>query len=178
MEENVNGGHFNTKKVSVSGVTVAFVKLLTETQNVAWKHNEDEGIWAAFTHLIVRPEWRSSPRREVWPTSELKPGYKSQSSEKGNKNKTGERRIYTRKWGSHYWDKEAHLDDFLVVWSGRGGGGGERRGGGGGGEYTVVERACQLQSLSHIWFLRQKKKWRRRNSATPKPKVLPSHQPG
>lgn len=43
--------------------------------------------------------------------------------------------------GSRQRDKRAHLDDFLVVEL-------ERRRRRERGEYTVVERACQLQSLS------------------------------
>lgn len=49
--------------------SVAYVKTL----NVAWKHREDEEIRAAFTNLIVRPEWSSSPRRQVCVTSQRKP---------------------------------------------------------------------------------------------------------
>lgn len=74
-----------------------------------------------FTHLIVRPEWRSSPRRQVWLTSEAEARIeekKSQTNEinkKKTEGKSAEKtRIYTRKRGSHQRYKEAHLDDFLV----------------------------------------------------------------
>lgn len=54
--------------------------------------------------------------------------------------------IYTRKRGSHERDKEALLDDFLVCGAGEEEEKEE-------GVDTVVERACQLQSLIPHWFL-------------------------
>lgn len=133
-------------------------KVLAETQ---WRWRD----LSRFTHLIVRPEWRSSPRRQLWLTSGVKPGLKSQTSRikiiyiyiyfKNLGKKEGKKTASTPANGvATSGIKEAHLDDFLVVCVEREGRRRRRRRRRGD---TVVKRACQLQSLSHSGFYHLKR---------------------
>lgn len=102
-------------------LTGAFVKL--ETQNVAWKHNEDDGIWAALPTSLFG---QSGAPLLAATLSDFRAEVRLQKAKLGELRRekiVGKGRIYTRRRGSHKRDKEAHLDDFLVVCSGRGGGG-------------------------------------------------------
>lgn len=83
---------------------------------------ETQSRWrdlSRFTHLIVRPQWRSAPRSEVWTTFRTEIRLQSKCWNKRRENRPKKPRIYTRKQGSHERDKRAHLDDFLVCASGR-----------------------------------------------------------
>lgn len=117
-----------------------------------------------FTHLIVRPEWRSSPRRQVWLTSEAEARLKEKKSQTNEINKKKPRENRRKKHASTPANGVAtsgikkHTSTISwFVWSGRGGSRAD----------TVEERACQLQSLSHIGFLRAEEvKPRGRGAAT------------
>lgn len=93
---------FTRQWVGGFGYTVAFLRVcrLKRTQR-----SSSGGIEAALTHLIVRPEWSLSPRRQVCPTSELRPGKESHTGGVWKKKNTHQtkasewRCIYTRRRG-------------------------------------------------------------------------------
>lgn len=82
---DVTGSGLNSRLCQTSGRNT---KCSLETQ---WRWRD----LSRFTHLIVRPEWRSSPRRQVWLTSELKPGFKSQTTGIKNREKPAEKHAST-----------------------------------------------------------------------------------
>ena len=145
---------------------------MAETQNVAWKHNEDEGIYAALpTSLFGQSGGPLLVGKFGW-LQRLKPGVrkKSQTNEINKKKKPRENRrkkhASTPANGVATSGRKKHTSTISwFVWSGRGGSRAD----------TVEERACQLQSLSHIGFLRAEEVKPRGRGAATTPQLLLSH---
>ena len=124
--------------------------------------------WRDFsrcTHLIVRPEWSSSPRRQVSLTSELRSGFRSHSStvtkretQPGGGEGDAKSASTPADGAASSGIKKQHTS--TISWLC---GAGEEEEEEEGGVDTVVERACQLRSLYPTVFLpaRGRGRWSR-----------------